>query len=234
MLHCKLVTQDSMIGLASSYNTSNSNFGNSFDSFTLRIFSEQLVDLMLKHHSASEVLGDWLAFSVDILECNFDGVLGFLKKSSSDPVKFKELRVFLGSLDESSLINAISNHTIFSFESYFFENLIEKIREQSFNDAPSRFESDLAFFSMKDATNYLDMTQDFHSDNSIALIELDTKDCSRVFEVDQNYLNQIDFEAPVHQAIGLIHGYWSKNATEVPLREVILQGTIRLKEQLSI
>lgn len=235
MLNCKLVNQDSETCEGVLYNTSDINFGNEFSSLTLKVFAQQLVDLMLKHHEPSELIGDWISFSQNILECNIDLVLNFLKKSATvNKERYIDIRNFLTSLDENSLTNAISNHTIYSIESYFLENLIEVIRQSDFSAIPSRLESELGFSSKKDAQAYLELTQYAYGDDGLALYELETNKCNHSFEADQNFLNKIEMTIPVHVAIGYIHGYWSGNNTENPLKEIILQGTVRLKGKLSI
>lgn len=236
MLHCKLINQGAELLVAGSYTTAESNFGKEFASITLRIFSSQIIDLMLDTYSPTEKFEDWIGFAVNILECDTSGVMQFLKQAAKeDSDKYSKLLNFLKVLDEHSLINAISNHTIYAIEPYLLETLLEKIRERDFLDLPSRLESELAFCSAKDAREYLDSLKLMNADmGNLDLFELEIKDCNRVLEVDQNFLNKINFSDPIHVVLGCIHGYWSGNSTESPLREVILQGRVAVKSKLAV
>lgn len=235
MLNCKLVNQDTETCEGVAYSTSEINFGNEFGSLTLKVFAQQLVDMMLKHYEPSEVMGDWISFSQNILECDINAILAFLKKSATiSQERYIDIRNFLTSLDENSLTNAISNHTIYSIESYFLENLIEVVREKDFPAIPSRLESELCFSSTKDAKAYLELTEYAYGEDGLALYEMETTECKHSFEADQNFLNKIEMNTNIHVALGYIHGYWSGNDTENPLKEMILQGTVRLKGKISI
>lgn len=235
MLNCKLVSQDSETCLGVVYETTKNNFGNEFSSLTLNVFAQQFVDLMLEHYEPSELIGDWISFSQNILECNINAVLSFLKTSANISQKrYSDVRSFLASLDENSLTNAIGNHTIYSIESYFLENLIEVIRKKDFSAIPSRLESELGFCSIQDAKDYMALTQFAYDDEGLSLYEIETTDCKHKLEADQNFLNKIELETPIHVAIGYIHGYWSGNSTENPLKEILLQGKLRLKGKLPL
>lgn len=236
MLHCKLISEGSETLTQGSYLTSSRNFGSEFSSLTLRIFSTQIIDLMLDTYSPQETFNDWIDFAAKILDCDTDGVVSFLKKAAAEnSTKYTKLKDFLQVLDNNSLLNAISNHTIYAIEPYLLETLLEKIRDQEFQDRPSRLESELAFSSIKDAKQYLGFIQGMTTDTEVlSLHEIDTKDCTRIFEVDQNHLNKIDFSDPIHVVIGCIHGYWSGVQTDSPLKEVILQGQLYIKGKLAI
>lgn len=236
MLHCKLISQGSEALVNGAYTTAVSNFGNEFSSLTLKVFSSQIIDLMLDSYTTEETFEDWIDFARKILDCNMHGVVEFLQNSASQSAdKYKKLVGFLKILDEKSLINAISNHTIYAIEPYLLESLLEKVREKDFNDVPSRLESELGFCDVKDARAYLENLRSINAEtDDLELYELDTKDCTRIVELDQNFLNKINFEDPIHVVLGYIHGYWSGNLTEEPLREVILQGKLSFKGKLSV
>jgi hypothetical protein len=235
MLFCKLLSTK-LGSTIEGYSTSSNNFGNTFSSEVLSDFSKNIVNLMVASYSPEDKLNDWIDFSLNILNCNADSVVRFLEKAAKESdVKYTKLKNFLKNLDNHSLINAISNSTIYSVEPYILEMLIEEIRINHYPDAPSRLQSELGFCGVEHAKKYLaDLDSFLCEPESFNLFELETKDCTECYIVDQNNLNNIDAYDDVEQVINKIKAYWSKEETQNPMMEVILQGSIDFKNSLPI
>lgn len=108
------------------------------------------------------------------------------------------------------------------------EYLIEKVRKQSFEHAPSRLESYFAFEDPSSIRYYIDN----HGAVGVAC-ELDVTGCAIKFPADMSLIDSIEFDTTYSSLEKIVSAYWSQQRSSSPCIEVLLQGVVKLGNVMS-